>query len=177
MGKQMKMWVAAGVGALAGAAVVGLMRPASAVAEKVAEAHVMASTPEAAGKYLVSVGGCNDCHTPGFMMMGSKVPEEQWLTGVPMGWNGPWGTTYASNLRLQVREFDEDLWVATLRARNARPPMPWESLHAMNEQDLRAVYRYIKSLGPAGEKMPAALGPGETPKTPYLVMTPQMAGK
>ena len=53
------------------------------------------------GRYLTHVAGCNDCHTPGYMQNGGpKLPEKDWLTGVPVGYQGPWGTTYAANLRL-----------------------------------------------------------------------------
>ena len=34
------------------------------------EPTISAASPEAAGRYLVRVGGCNDCHTPGFAMLG-----------------------------------------------------------------------------------------------------------
>ena len=33
------------------------------------------------GKYLVQIGGCNDCHTPGYAATGGKVPEKDWLVG------------------------------------------------------------------------------------------------
>jgi len=46
------------------------------------------------GRYLVVISGCNDCHTDGYLMTEGKVPEENWLTGSPVGWHGPWGTTY-----------------------------------------------------------------------------------
>lgn len=52
------------------------------------------------GRYLAKIGGCNDCHTPGYGLSGGQVPEAQWLVGDQLGWNGPWGTTYPSNLRL-----------------------------------------------------------------------------
>ena len=42
------------------------------------------------GRYLVRISGCNDCHTPRFPELGEKVPESEWLTGVPVGWRGPW---------------------------------------------------------------------------------------
>src|SRR5215469_12645052 len=87
------------------------------------------------GRYLVRIGGCNDCHTPGFAQVGDKVPEAIWLTGTPLGWRGPWGTTYASNLRLFIKPFSEDDFVNVCRTRSDRPPMPWPSLHAMNEAD------------------------------------------
>jgi len=136
------------------------------------QTHVMAGSPAAAGRYLILVGGCNDCHTPGFMEQGMKVPESQWLTGVPLGWRGPWGTTYSSNLRLYAQTLTEEGWVMALRNRNARPPMPWPNLNEMSDQDLRAIYRYIRSLPLAGEKMPDWVPPDREPTTPYLVMAP-----
>ena len=92
-----------------------------------APAPVVAGSPDAEptverGRYIVKVAGCNDCHTPGFMEKGFGVPESEWLTGVPVGWKGPWGTTYASNLRRFVKDFDEPTFVQTVRARNSRPP-------------------------------------------------------
>ena len=54
------------------------------------------------GRYLVWVGGCNDCHTPGFPEAAGNIPEEQWLTGNPVGFQGPWGTNYPKNLRLYI---------------------------------------------------------------------------
>ena len=34
------------------------------------------------GSYLVNaIGGCNDCHTPGYGMKNGQVPEALWLTG------------------------------------------------------------------------------------------------
>lgn len=51
------------------------------------------------GRYLVKVGGCNDCHTAGYGMSAGKVPEKDWLQGDQLGWHGPWGTTYPTNLR------------------------------------------------------------------------------
>lgn len=136
--------------------------------------HVMASSPLAAGKYLVQVGGCNDCHTPGWMQNPGKIPESQWLTGVPVGWRGPWGTTYAANLRQFVQTLDEDAWVKMARTRKSHPPMPWSVLNDMTEPDLRVLYQYIKHLGPAGETMPAYVPPDQTPKGPYLDMTVKM---
>jgi mono/diheme cytochrome c family protein len=161
------------------AAYLGWMRrdiEGTAQAAAVTQPHVMAASPEAAGRYLVIVGGCNDCHTPGFMEKGMEVPESEWLTGVPLGWRGPWGTTYASNLRSYVQDFDDNTFVQSMHIRNARPPMAWPSVNAMSDEDLRAVYRYIRSLPVKGEKMPAFVPPDQEPKTPYIPMVPQVPG-
>lgn len=135
--------------------------------------HVTAADAVQTGRYLVIIGQCNDCHTDGFMMTEGNVPEENWLTGSPVGWQGPWGTTYPSNLRLRVQEWSEDAWVQTLKTRKALPPMPWMNLNQMKEEDMRAMYAYIQSLGPKGEHMPLALAPGVVPSTPYLSLFPQ----
>ena len=137
-------------------------------------ASISAPTPEAAGRYLVRVAGCNDCHTPDFMQRGEAVPESQWLIGVGLGFKGPWGTSYAPNLRTKVQMLPEDTWVAGVKSSTGRPPMPWPSVHAMSDADLRSLYRYIRSLGPNDNVTPAPLPPGETPKTPYLVFEPVM---
>ena len=120
------------------------------------------------GRYLVKIGGCNDCHTAGYAPSGGKVPEAQWLTGDALGWRGPWGTTYATNLRLYMQDHSEDQWVKKAKALSARPPMPWFNVRDMSAGDLRAMYRYIRHLGPAGKPAPAFLPPGETPQGPYV---------
>ena len=77
----------------------------------------------ARGKYLVTIAGCNDCHTP--WKMGDKGPEpdmSRMLSGHPesvalppaprlpegpwvmtaaatnTAWSGPWGTSFTANL-------------------------------------------------------------------------------
>lgn len=121
------------------------------------------------GRYLVRIGGCNDCHTPGFAPSGGKTAEKDWLVGDrTMGFSGPWGTTYATNLRLLVAGMSEKQWLAMAKTQ-MRPPMPWPSLHQMRQDDLKALYRYIAWLGPQGEPAPAYLPPGQTPQGPVVV--------
>lgn len=135
--------------------------------------RVVADSPLDAGRYLVVVGGCNDCHTDGYADSGGKIPETEWLTGSAMGWRGPWGTTYPSNLRLLVQSLSEEAWVDVLLYRNARPPMPWMSTNHLSREDASAMYRYIRSLGPKGELAPTAVAADVEPSTPYLLMVPQ----
>lgn len=75
---------------------------------------VIAFNPVDAGRYLVKITGCNECHTPGWES-GEAIPEARWLMGVPVGYRGPWGTTYATNLRLYVQTFTPDTWTAVMR--------------------------------------------------------------
>ncbi len=119
------------------------------------------------GRYLVIIAGCNDCHTPGYLLSEGKVPEKLWLTGDTFGWRGPWGTTYAANLRIFVNAMTEAQWVKTARTLKARPPMPWFDVNTMKKDDLKAIYQYIRYIGAGGEPAPAYLPPDQAPKPPY----------
>ncbi len=121
------------------------------------------------GRYLVKVGGCNDCHTAGYGMSAGKVAEKDWLQGDQLGWRGPWGTTYPTNLRLSMNAVSENDWIKMAQTFQARPPMPWFALHDMDREDLRAIYRFVRHLGPAGKPAPAALAPGVEPKGPVIL--------
>jgi hypothetical protein len=120
------------------------------------------------GKYLVRIAGCNDCHTPRYVQSGGNIPETEWLTGDRLGFRGAWGTTYPGNLRLYVQNISAEQWVKTAKSTQFRPPMPWFNLRDMTERDLRAMYQFIRSLGPAGEAAPAYVPPGENPQGPVV---------
>jgi mono/diheme cytochrome c family protein len=125
------------------------------------------------GRYLVNVAGCNDCHTPGYMQKGGAVPVGEWLTGTAVGYQGPWGTTYAANLRLTASRLTEAEWVQFARQERL-PPMPWFNVAAMTDADLKAIYAFIRSLGAAGTAAPAYVAPGGKVTTPYFVFVPQV---
>lgn len=130
----------------------------------------------AAGAYLTVVTGCNDCHTSTWDATGGRTPAVEQLTGGAIGYRGPWGTTYAANLRLLASQVSEDAWVRLLRTARGgtgRPPMPWTNTRQMRERDLRLMHRYLRRLGPAGRAAPAFVPPGAEPVTPYLVMVPR----
>ncbi len=164
------------LGAVVGGVMLTLAIAASSGAEGKDEGapapYVAAATPEEAGRYVVIVGGCNDCHTVGWGETNGGVPEDRWLTGSPVGFRGPWGTSYPANLRLTVQQMGEDAFVARAKAGRGLPPMPWMNLARTTQSDLRAVYRFIRALGPAGERAPAPVPPGVEPATPYIVFEP-----
>ena len=124
-------------------------------------------------------GGCNDCHTPGWDRSGGKTPLARWLTGSSVGFEGPWGTTYPANLRLLVQEVSEAQWVAMFKSKTPLPqypmlpPMPWANIHELSVRDVRAIYFFIRNLGPFGKPAPAYVGPGQIPSTPYIIFVPQ----
>lgn len=127
------------------------------------------------GRYMVLVGHCNNCHTAGYMQSAGNVPEARWLMGNPVGWRSKAGTTYASNLRITFANLTEDGWVQVARTMKTRPPMPWWSVRDTSDDDLRALYRYIRSLAPLGEPAPAFLPPDREPPPPYNVL-PDLSG-
>jgi cytochrome c1 len=141
--------------------------------------RVLAPNDSAAGQYLTVVGGCNDCHTVGWAESNGKTSPAEQLTGSPVGYRGPWGTTYAANLRSVVQRASEDRWVqilSTADGGHGRPPMPWMNTAQMSDHDLRAMYRYIHSLGAAGSPAPRGLPPGTMPTTPYINFVPVQPG-
>jgi mono/diheme cytochrome c family protein len=112
----MRMTVAMGVvGVVAG---VGLH--AAGAGAQAASGAKPAASAVARGKYLMTVGGCNDCHTP--LKMGPNGPEPDvarllsghpaaqampappplaggWMAATNMtAWAGPWGVSYTRNL-------------------------------------------------------------------------------
>jgi mono/diheme cytochrome c family protein len=104
----------------------GCQQPAPAPSESTTQAQkASVQSPVERGKYLVTVGGCNDCHTPKKLgpngpeadmsreLSGNpaaeklaRVPsglfaEDKWLTlaNNHLGaWAGPWGVSFAMNL-------------------------------------------------------------------------------
>lgn len=119
------------------------------------------------GRYLVKNMGCNDCHTPGYPKV-KAIPEEDWLTGGNLGFRDPNGTTYPTNLRLLLNSMSEDDWVVFARQMRKNVPMESVLLPKTSEQDLRAIYQFVKYLGPKGTQTPVRLPAGVTPTTDYI---------
>ncbi len=129
--------------------------------------------PVARGRQLVALAGCNDCHTAGYTAQAGKVPVSEWLRGDRLGYSGPWGTSYASNLRISLGALDLTTWKRYARSAVLRPPMPYWVLNTMEDADLEALWHFTRSLGAPGEPAPAALPPGVEPPLPvFKLMLP-----
>ncbi|MEO6013624.1 MAG: c-type cytochrome [Devosia sp.] len=112
------------------------------------------------GTHLAVIGGCHDCHTAGYNESGGKVDPNVALKGKADGFAGPWGTTFAKNLRLTVKDMSEDDWVTFSDTFEAAPPMPWYNVHEFTDVEARALYQYVKSLpGGLGDPAPDAIPP------------------
>jgi hypothetical protein len=115
-------------------------------------------------------GTCNDCHTAGWRESDGAVPVKLWMTGRSIGFRGWWGTSYPTNVRLAFQAMSEDQWISAVRTRAGHPPMVWQDLRNAPDSDLRAIYQFIRSLGPAGSVAPASVEPWRTPVTPVVDM-------
>lgn len=121
------------------------------------------------GRYLSRISGCNDCHTAGYLQSEGKMSEDLWLSGDTFGWNGSWGTTYGTNLRLLINDLMEKEWIEFATTLKVRPPMPWFNLNAMTQEDLRAIYQFIRYMGPRGNPAPEYVPAGKKPTGPYAI--------
>jgi len=90
---------------------------------------------------------------------------------------GPWGMSFSANLTPDsatgIGAWSEETFVKTLRTgkhlgqeggRPILPPMPWEMINKMTDEDLKAVYTYLRALPPIKNKVPAPLSPDEVAK-------------
>ena len=80
-------------------------------------------------------------------------------------WVGPWGVSFAANLTPDnttgLGAWTEELFIQTMRTgrhlgvgRDILPPMPWYSLAALTDGDLKAILAYLHSVKPVGNQVP-----------------------
>jgi len=151
------------------AAFAALLLTASCASGDKSSAKLSKEDSVARGEYLVRIGACNDCHTPGYLMSEGSTPVKDWLVGDSLGWSGPWGTTYAPNLRLRFQDFkDAGEWISYAHAMRPMPPMAWFNISAMTDEDLTAIYDFIRDLGPEGNPSPDYVPMGKTPEGPVV---------
>lgn len=148
------------------------------------------------GKYLVTISGCHDCHSP--KKMGPQGPElidSLLLSGYPSdrpirevdanavrkGWAllnedltmaaGPWGVSFAANITSDetgIGTWTEEQFSKALKqgwykgiegGRKLLPPMPWQNFTEMKDEDVRAMYLYLKSTRPVRNIVPSPVAP------------------
>jgi hypothetical protein len=110
------------------------------------------STPVKRGAYLVEIAACTDCHTP--QERGQPVAGMEFSGG--QIFDGPWGKVATANLTSDasgIPYYDEALFVQTIRtgnvkARSLNQIMPWHEYRNMTDDDLKAVFAYLKTLTP-----------------------------
>jgi len=145
------------------------------------------------GRYLVTITGCHDCHSP--KVRGMTPNLDLALSGRPAStplptetktevhaspdltaWTGPWGFSVASNLTPEPTtgigtRYTEANFIATMRTGKKpngtpiMPPMPSDVYQNMTDDDLKAIFSYLRTLKPiknpvlAGLKLPAGAKP------------------
>ncbi len=83
---------------------------------------------------------------------------------------GPWGITYAANItpdeQTGIGLWTEDIFVAAIRTgkhmgagREILPPMPWNYYLNASDEDLKAIFWYLKSLPPIKNVVPQPVAP------------------
>src|SRR5579863_7672717 len=120
----------------------------------------------ARGKYLVTLGSCNDCHTPGYFF--GKPDFSRTLAGSDVGFAIPGAGVFVGRNLTPDKETGLGAWTddqiisaftAGVRPDGSRlaPIMP---------------YAGLSHLTPVKNAVPGPFGPKETPSTPVFVIVP-----
>ncbi len=105
-----------------------------------------------------------------------QLPEGPWNTAVAgtlTAWSGPWGVSFTANLTPDAEtglgKWTEKDFVETLRTgrhmgrgRHILPPMPWLNYAKATDEDLSAIFAYLRSLPAVRNRVPEPLPPAAT---------------
>ena len=136
------------------------------------------------GKYLVTLGGCDDCHTPGYFF--GKPDMARFLGGSEVGFEIPGlGVFHGPNL---TPDQDTGLgkWsteeIVTAITKGQRPDgrvlapiMPWHAFANLTRDDVLAITTFLKSLPAVKNKVPGPFGPSEKPTSFVMKIVPPEA--
>ena len=122
------------------------------------------------GKYLVALGGCNDCHTPGYFF--GKPDMARFLGGSEVGFEMPGlGVFHGPNLTPDQdtglgKWSTEEIAMAITKGqrpdgRMLAPIMPWHAFASLTDEDVRAMVAFLKDLPPVKNKVPGPFGANE----------------
>lgn len=96
------------------------------------------------------------------------APENPWGWGGALtntAFWGPWGISYAINLtpdeETGIGLWNEQVFVNAMKTgrhmgvgRPILPPMPWQNLAQMTDEDLKALYAYLRTVTPKKNQVP-----------------------
>jgi mono/diheme cytochrome c family protein len=106
----------------------------------------------------------------------TEITPGKWYLGSSdlTAWIGPWGISYAANLTPDPEtgsgNWTEELFIKMLRSgkfmgvdqgRPIMPPMPWEFIGKMTDDDLKSIYAYLRTLRPIKNKVHDYVPPSE----------------
>jgi len=86
---------------------------------------------------------------------------------------GPWGVSYTANLtpdrNTGLGIWDEEMFVKAIRtgrhmgtSRPILPPMPWPAFRNASDDDLKAIYAYLRTVRPVVNHVPDVQPPAAT---------------
>lgn len=86
--------------------------------------------------------------------------------------SGPWGVSFAANLTPDpdtgLGKWTEEMFIATMKTgrhqgkgRQILPPMPYENLGNLSDQDIKDLFAYLQSLPPVRNRVPSPIDPPE----------------
>jgi mono/diheme cytochrome c family protein len=136
------------------------------------------------GKYLVTLGGCTDCHTPGHFV--GHPDMARYLGGSDVGFGVPGMGVFVGPNLTPDKQTGLGAWTAqqivTAITTGVRPDgrilapvMPWRGLAALTKSDALAMAAFLKSLPPVSNKVPGPFGPSETPTVLVMSLQPGAA--
>ena len=122
------------------------------------------------GEYLVTFGGCNDCHTPGHFF--GRPDLSRFLGGSDVGFEIPGqGVFFGPNLtpdkQTGLGNWSPDEIVTAMQTgvrpdgRELAPIMPWHAFAKLTPDDANAIVAFIRSLKPVSNQVPGPFRPGE----------------
>ncbi|HKU76844.1 MAG TPA: c-type cytochrome [Pyrinomonadaceae bacterium] len=125
------------------------------------------SNPVTRGEYLVTLASCSSCHTP--WKDGKPNPQLAFAGGTTF--KGPWGEVNTANITPDpsgIGYYDEALFIKTLRTGHvgARPVssiMPWGYFRNMTDEDLKAIFAYLRTLPPVKHRVDNTEAPTDCP--------------
>jgi hypothetical protein len=111
------------------------------------------SDPVKRGRFLVNLIGCADCHTP-VDNHHVPIPGLEFSGGQVI--HAPWGTVASANLTPDpsgIPYYNEAMFIKAMRTgvvgtRELNETMPWSALSNMTDEDLTAMFAYLKTLKP-----------------------------
>jgi mono/diheme cytochrome c family protein len=133
------------------------------------------------GRYLVTLGGCTDCHTPGYFF--GKPDAARYLGGSEVGFEIPGlGVFHGPNLTPD-KETGLGNWTAEQivtavqsgkrpDGRMLAPIMPSKAFANLTKEDATAIAVFLKSVPPVKNKVPGPFGPSENPTAFVMKIVP-----
>lgn len=128
----------------------------------------------ARGKYLVTLGGCTDCHTPGYFLGGPDM--SRYLGGSDVAFEIPGlgafiGRNLTPDKETGLGDWTAEQIVTALRTgerpdgRVLAPIMPYHALANLTDDDAMAIAQFLMSIEPVRNEIPGPFGPGEEVST------------